>query len=191
VAATNKDIGKAIEDKEFRKDLYYRLNVLEIELPSLRERKEDLRDLVCEKMKYLNGKKLGKGFWDALYNHDWPGNIRELISVLKRAGIIDKDTVSGDDIHEIINMSRRRKIDRDSIEKVGRVWNEMKAGGRFWDVVKAPYLDRELNRGEVKDIIKRGLLETGGKYKGLLALFNLEDGEYKNFMRFLYDNRLK
>ena len=81
--------------------------------------------------------------------------------------------------------------DIDSNGKINTIGDEIKSGRSFWEVVKAPFLDRELNRSEVKEIINRGLLETGGKYKGLLKLFNLEEKEYKNFMRFLYENRLK
>lgn len=191
VAATNKDIGQAIENKEFRQDLYYRLNVLEIELPPLRERKDDIKDLVLEKTRYLNGKRTGKGFWEALCGYDWPGNIRELITVLKRAGVIDKDVIEGIDIQDIINISSGIKIDGSANVTSNRIWDEMASGRSFWEAVKAPYLDRELNRAEVVEIIKKGLMETGGKYKGLLPLFNLEKEEYKNFMRFLYENRLK
>lgn len=191
VAATNKDIIRAIENKEFREDLYYRLNVLEIELPPLRERMEDLKDLVYENLAYLKGKKIGPGFWDALYSYHWPGNIRELISVLKRAGIIDKASIHGKDIRDIIHMHSRLKKDHTAEDKVNGIWNKLKTGKNFWEVVKTPFLDRELNRREVKEIIKRGLLETGGEYKGLLYLFGLKQQEYKNFMRFLYYNRLK
>jgi transcriptional regulator with PAS, ATPase and Fis domain len=191
MAATNKDIGKAIKNKEFREDLYYRLNVLEIELPPLRERKQDLKDLVLENKKHLNGKKIGKGFREALYHHDWPGNIRELITVLKRAGLIDKETIEGRDIQQLINTSCPKKDFHDTSDNLNTIWNEIKSGKSFWEVVKAPFLDREIKRSEVKEIIKWGLQETGGKYKGLLKLFNLEEKEYKNFMRFLYDNRLK
>lgn len=191
VAATNKDLDKAIENKEFREDLYYRINVFEIDLPPLRERKQDIKDLVFENMKHLNKKKIGKGFWEALYHHDWPGNIRELITVLKRAGVIDKETIEGQDIQQIINTSYRKKDYHETTDKINQIWDEIKSGKSFWKVAKVPYLDRELNRCEVKEIIKRGLQETGGKYKGLLKLFNLEEREYKNFMRFLYENRLK
>lgn len=191
VAATNRDIHKAIENREFREDLYYRLNVFELELPPLRVRTEDIKDLVIEKQRLLNGRKIGKGFWDALYRHDWPGNIRELITVLKRLGVVDKDTVDGTDIQTIINMSRRPKKDPAAPGKLDTIWDEMVAGKRFWEAVKAPYLDRELNRDEVKEILERGLRENGGKYKRLMEPFNLEKTDYKNFMRFLYENRLK
>jgi DNA-binding NtrC family response regulator len=191
VAATNKDISKAIENKEFREDLYYRINVFEIDLPPLRERKQDLEDLVFEKEKHLNGKKIGKGFWEALQQHDWPGNIREFITVLKRAGFINKDTIEGRDIRQLINTGSRKKDSQDTNSNMITIRDELKTGKSFWEAVKAPYLDRELNRREVKEILSRGLQETGGKYKGLLKLFNLEEKEYKNFMRFLYYNRLK
>lgn len=191
VAATNKDIAGAIENKEFREDLYYRINVLEIEIPPLRERTADIKDLVLEKKHYLNGKKIGDGFWEALRRHDWPGNIRELITVLKRAGVVDKDVIAGRDIEQIINNGFRKRDSLGESNKIDTLWDAVKAGGSFWEVVKGPYLDRELNREEVKEIIGRGLQETGGTYKGLLELFNLGPKEYKNFMRFLYYNRLK
>jgi transcriptional regulator with PAS, ATPase and Fis domain len=167
VAATNKDLQKAIKTKEFREDLYFRLQVLEIEIPPLRERKQDIKTLVMEMQRFLRGKEIGNDFWEAVYNHDWPGNVRELITVLTRAGILVDSPITGKDI-------------RDSI----------KAGKSFWETVKAPYLNRDLNRDEVKEIIKRGLDQSDGKYKNLLTLFNLEDNEYKKFMKFLNGNRL-
>ena len=63
VAASNKDLIKAIENKEFREDLYYRLNILQISIPSLRERKEDIESLIKENRHYLRGKKPGKDSW--------------------------------------------------------------------------------------------------------------------------------
>jgi len=96
VAATNKDLKEAIRNKDFREDLYYRLNVFRISLPPLRERKQDIKALVIEKKKYLKGKKMGEGFWDALYRYDWPGNVRELISVMKRAGFYHGNTITGE-----------------------------------------------------------------------------------------------
>jgi hypothetical protein len=57
-------------------------------------------------------------------------------------------------------------------------------------VLKKPYLDRELNRCEAKSLIEKALIEAGGKYKNSLKIFNLEDNEYNNFMRFLHANRL-
>jgi transcriptional regulator with PAS, ATPase and Fis domain len=190
IAASNKDLVKAIGNKEFREDLYYRLNVLEIMIPPLRDRKEDIEDFVVEKQTYLKGKKIGQEFMEALYNHEWPGNIRELITVLKRAGICCKSPITGQDIKNIITRNNCEKSFDQTNDKLKQIWNELKAGKTFWEVVKKPYLDRELNRSEAKCLIEKALIEAGGKYKDSLKIFNLEDKEYNNFMRFLHANRL-
>jgi transcriptional regulator with PAS, ATPase and Fis domain len=193
IAATNKDLHKAIERKEFREDLYYRLNVFEIELPPLRERKQDLEALVREKIRYLNGKKTGDGFWEVIYSYDWPGNVRELISVLKRAGFLDKDMITGKEIQGIIDGSSRNrsiKAETDTGEN-SHIWNAFQEGKSFWEAVKKPYLSRDLKRSEVKALIARGLIESGGRYKGLLKVFNLEKKDYHRFMRFLHEQGLK
>ena len=90
VAATNRDLVKLIQEGGFREDLYYRLNVVPIEVPPLRQRRSDLRDLVShiiEKFRERLGKDI-KGVepqaLDALIAYDWPGNIRELENVLER-----------------------------------------------------------------------------------------------------------
>ena len=190
IAASNKDLVKAIENKEFREDLYYRLNVLEITIPPLRDRKEDIPEFVMEKQTYLKGKKIGPGFMEALYNHEWPGNIRELITVLKRAGISCKSPIAGEDIKNMINQNSCKRSYGEANDKLEQIWDKLKAGKTFWEAVKKPYLDRELNRCEAKSIIEKALIEARGKYKGALKIFNLEDNEYNNFMRFLYANRL-
>jgi len=190
VAATNRDLHKAIKKKEFREDLYFRLQVLEIEIPPLRERKEDIKALVMEMQRFLKGKEVGNGFWEAIYNHNWPGNVRELITVLTRAGILLDSPITGKDIQDIINQSRFKGAFDQRINKIEQIWNRIKAGESFWDVVKTPFLDRDLNRDEVKEIIKMGLAESDGIYKHLLKLFNLMGNEYKKFMRFLNGNRL-
>ncbi|MCP4154193.1 MAG: sigma-54-dependent Fis family transcriptional regulator, partial [bacterium] len=79
IAATNRDLHHAIEAKEFREDLYFRLHILELKIPPLRVRKEDLKKLVLEYSRFLKGKEIGTGFWEAIIRHNWPGNVRELI----------------------------------------------------------------------------------------------------------------
>jgi transcriptional regulator with PAS, ATPase and Fis domain len=155
IAASNKDLVKAIENNEFREDLYYRLNVLEIMIPPLRDRKEDIEDFVREKQTYLKGKKIGPGFMEALYNHEWPGNVRELFTVLKRAGICCNSPITGKDIKNMINQNNVEKSFDETNDKLERIWNELKAGKTFWEAVKKPYLDRELNRCEAKTLSKK------------------------------------
>ncbi|MCP4216650.1 MAG: sigma-54-dependent Fis family transcriptional regulator [bacterium] len=191
VAASNKVLSTAIKDKEFREDLYYRLNVFEIELPPLRERKEDIKALVMEKKKHLLGKEIGEGFWEALHRHNWPGNVRELISVLKRAGVHNEDTITGNDVKNIINVggngSCPKSGDSDEVEKI---WMKLRSGESFWDVVKNPFMARDLTRSDVKRIIAEGLEETKGKYKKLVNIFNLQKSDYHRLMRFLHEQEL-
>lgn len=94
IAATNRKVQKALTDGLLREDLYYRLSVVEIELPPLRERMSDLPLLVEEFLKMYNQKnnKDIKGFskecWEVFHNYSWPGNVRELKNVVERAVIL-------------------------------------------------------------------------------------------------------
>jgi len=190
VAATNKDLNLAMEEKEFRQDLYFRLSVLEINIPPLRQRKEDMEALVKDKLNVLKGKCIGEGFWEAIYDYDWPGNVRELITVMTRAGILLNSPITGKGIREIIEKSSYKKVYEEQTHKIERIWEQMENGENFWELVKKPFLDRDLNREEVKEIIRSGLVRASGKYKNLLELFNLRENEYKRFMKFLNGNRL-
>ena len=98
VAATNRDLEKMVADGFFREDLYYRLQVLNVEIPPLRERKEDLNSLVealIAQTADLSGntsrKKLSKEAYKLLMAYDWPGNVRELRNVVNRACILSKE----------------------------------------------------------------------------------------------------
>ncbi|MFD2444862.1 sigma-54 interaction domain-containing protein [Bacillus sp. CGMCC 1.16607] len=91
IAATHRDLEKMVEEGKFRKDLYYRLNVIKIEIPPLRKRKEDIPLIATnllnklEKKFFRKGIKLSEHVIERLQQHSWPGNIRELENVLERA----------------------------------------------------------------------------------------------------------
>lgn len=105
IAATNRNLEEMIEKREFREDLYYRLNVISIFLPPLRKRKEDINLLVEHFIKNIS-KKLNKPIKtidkNCLYyltNYQWPGNIRELENVIERAiNMCDSDIISSKDL---------------------------------------------------------------------------------------------
>lgn len=97
IAATNRNLPQLIATGKFREDLYYRLNVMELTLPPLRERKEDIPQLVNHMLLKYN-RLLGKNVYglsedamSALYNYNWPGNLRELENVIERA-VVTADT---------------------------------------------------------------------------------------------------
>jgi DNA-binding NtrC family response regulator len=91
ISATNTDIPQAIINGSFREDLYYRLNVINLKLPPLNERKEDIFPLVDTLLKDQN--RLSSQSRDLLLAHDWPGNIRELLNTIKRAQLFCNDGI--------------------------------------------------------------------------------------------------
>jgi two-component system nitrogen regulation response regulator NtrX len=106
LAATNKDLGKAVASNTFREDLFFRLNVFPIRCPSLRDRREDI-PLLAEafvigfcKENGLKQKALEKSVHEALMRRPWPGNVRELKNVIERAAILSGDTITIADLPE-------------------------------------------------------------------------------------------
>jgi len=95
VSATNRDLTQAIKDRQFREDLYYRLKVIPLQIPSLRERRDDIPLLVGHFIERFNrelGKQVpmpGTDVLDLLVRYDWPGNVRELKNVIERAMLLD------------------------------------------------------------------------------------------------------
>ncbi len=114
IAATNRDLKKAMQEGNFRQDLYYRLNVIPIEVPPLRERREDIKFLVyhfMEKFNKVYGKNISEISPDAMElfeNYEYPGNIRELENFIERIVVLSKNnTIEVTDLPEPI-----RKITR-------------------------------------------------------------------------------
>ena len=99
IAATNKDIAQMVRTGEFAEDLYYRLNVIPIVIPPLRERREDIAVLaehLVRKHAHRAGKRIDRIDDEALQllmTHDWPGNVRELENAIERAVVLTRDTV--------------------------------------------------------------------------------------------------
>jgi DNA-binding NtrC family response regulator len=108
IAATNKDLLKEVDEKNFRLDLYHRLSVIIIHVPSLNDRRDDIPLLVD---KFLTDictdygiakKAIDKEALDALKQHDWTGNIRELRNVVERLIILSGKTVNAEDVHSYV-----------------------------------------------------------------------------------------
>jgi len=187
LAAANRDLKEAVRRDQFRGDLYFRLQVLEIETPPLRTRKEDIGDLVLENRGLLKGKKIGPGFWEAVYSYDWPGNIRELITVLTRVGIHSAGPVTGEDIQRVVNRDRNRMASVETDGKMARIRDDLDDGKSFWDVVWQPFIQRYLNRSEIKQILKEGYIQNDFSLKKLSVQMHIKDSEFKRFIAALHN----
>jgi len=110
LAATNADLQSAIDDDAFREDLYYRLNVLTIDVPPLRERRDDIPDLAAHFLSASAGDEappeLREDALAVLMSHDWPGNVRELENALERLMVLSEgDTIGAGVMQEVLNAS--------------------------------------------------------------------------------------
>jgi two-component system response regulator HydG len=138
IAATNKDLKKEVENGNFREDLYYRLNVIPINIPPLRVRRNDISLLVEHFLKRLNlrGNKKVKGIsseaMDILMRYNWPGNVRELENIIEHAFILTKEEfISGQslplDIYSIVNKEQKISSFQENEKKfLARVLEEYK-----------------------------------------------------------------
>lgn len=102
IAATNKNLKKLIKNGKFRKDLYYRLNVLPLEIIPLRQRKEDILILFNYMKNNINAKfELDKEVKEVFKNHYWDGNLRELKNYVEYLAYLDKDYIEFNDLLDL------------------------------------------------------------------------------------------
>lgn len=123
VAATNKDLAASVRDGDFREDLYYRLNVFPVEVPPLRQRREDIPIIVWAFVQEFS-EKMGKKIkmipektMEQLQNYPWPGNVRELRNVIERAMILTKGTSLHVDMPKSIDSIHQRSMGLEEFEK--------------------------------------------------------------------------
>ncbi len=185
IAASNRDLAAEVKRGGFRKDLFFRLNVLPLRLPSLRERRDDLPALVRENERLLRGKKLGPGAWKALTGHDWPGNVRELLHVLARAGIVLPGPVIGGEIGQLLQEGLEQgEVSREPA--LDAMQAEIAAGKSFWETIWSAFLGRELNRAQVRLFLKGVFTESEGNLKVMAARMNIRETEYPRFVSMLH-----
>ncbi len=113
IAATNRDLEKAVNEGKFREDLYYRVNVVPIRIPPLRERSEDVPLLIDHFVKRLSveldtsPKTFAPGAVDLLMTHSYPGNVRELQNIVERLLVLsNKDVIEAEDLPESVRLSK-------------------------------------------------------------------------------------
>jgi two-component system response regulator AtoC len=198
IAATNRDLPRMVQDGQFREDLLYRIKVAHLHIPPLRERPNDIVGLV-ERSVGRSG--ISCTFTaealEVLQRYPWPGNVRELQNVIEQVmSLTGGDIVNVDDlppslVHEALgrvmpSRERRRQIADD-------LYDALVSGEYdFWNHVQTLFLNRDLTRHDLREVVRRGLRTTGGSYRALLPLFHIDGTEYKRFLNFLaaHDCRL-
>ena len=185
LAATNRNLLEMIGQGSFREDLYYRLNVIHLHVPPLRERKEDIPLLVDHFLKNLSrpadapAKALAPEAYAALTEYSWPGNVRELENVIERLIVTARnETIGVDELPVEVRTSRgitvrpkrerRRTVSDDLYKRL------VEQGESFWSSVYPLYMQREITRSNMRDLVRKGLEEARGNYKIVTRLFNMD-----------------
>jgi transcriptional regulator with GAF, ATPase, and Fis domain len=190
VAATNRNLADMVASGQFREDLLYRLRVIHVHVPPLRERKEDIRVLVEHlASKASRSVEFSDEALRTLERYRWPGNVRELQNVVEQALWMASGSMvemahlppsvqaSAD---QVLPVKERRKQVSDEL------YQALVAGGySFWEHIHPLFLERDITRHDMRELVRRGLSTTRGNYRSLLRLFGMPASDYKRFLNFL------
>ena len=191
IAATNRDLHTMVQEGTFREDLLYRIKVVHLHVPPLRERKEDIPALVRHAIGRAGSScTVAPEAMEILQQYPWPGNVRELQNVIEQVISFATDAaLTVDDLpHSIITAAigtvtrsreRRRQVADD-------IYDALVSGEYdFWREVQPLFLNRDITRRDLREVIRRGLRASAGSYRTMLSLFHLEGADYKRFLNFL------
>jgi transcriptional regulator with PAS, ATPase and Fis domain len=190
IAATNRNLSDMVAAGQFREDLLYRLRVIHLHVPPLRERPEDVRALMTH---FADRAGRTLTFTDealrTILAYRWPGNVRELLNVVEQLVwlsttgevAIDDLPVSMQSVPALLQPAddRRRQVADELYDAV------VKRGASFWEHVYPMFLARDITRHDLRELVRRGLRESRGRYKSVLALFGMPSRDYRRFMNFL------
>jgi len=197
VAATNRNLRHLIDQGQFREDLYYRLNVIHLGIPPLRDRRSDIPALIdhfldrfAEKRSNPRQVTFAPETMKVLTSYAWPGNVRELENVIERLLVTAPgDTIAVRDLPLELQTPRNLSL-RPKHERRRTVADELykklvEDRESFWTAVYPLYMQREITRGNMRDLVRKGLENARGNYKIVAKLFNMEPQDYKRFLNFL------
>ena len=196
IAATNRNLREMIAQGAFREDLFYRINVIHLPVPPLRDRRDDIPRLIEHFLGHFSQsnayvpRRVSADAISALTHYQWPGNVRELENVIERLVVTgSKETIEVGDLppevraRQSMGVAPKRERRRTVADDLYRRLIEERQS--FWSVVYPLYMQREITRSNVRDLVKKGLEEARGNYKIVARLFNMESREYKRFLNFL------
>jgi transcriptional regulator with PAS, ATPase and Fis domain len=191
IAATNRDLAERVRGGQFREDLFYRLQVIHLHVPALRERRPDIRAIgqrfIAVSRRDLT---LTEEAWKALERYRWPGNVRELQNVIEQLvwrspadGVIDvqhlPDAITAVGAGLLPSRERRRQLADELYQVI------VSGGYSFWEHIHPLFINRDITRHDIRQLVRRGLGVTRGSYRALLQLFGMPPEDYKRFMNFL------
>jgi transcriptional regulator with PAS, ATPase and Fis domain len=196
IAATNRNLLERMTSKDFREDLFYRLNVVHVSIPPLRARREDIPVFLQYFLRTyaerhgVPAPELAPDALARLVAYDWPGNVRELKNAVERLIVrTHSDIITVNDLRTEIQRCGDPAPEPAAV--AGRsvsddLFTRMTTGrDSFWHIVYPLFMSRDLTRDDLRAILRRGLERTSGNYKMLVELFNMEPGDYKRLLNFL------
>ena len=204
ITATNRSLLDRVAANEFREDLFYRLNVIHINVPPLRERPDDVPLLLDYYLRQFAATHrvdlpiLSEGALARLIAYRWPGNVRELKNITERivvrgTGGIIVDAELPRELWQHATSTSSTAVTAPAVCRVDVLFDRLTRGGEsFWTAVHEPFMARDLTRDDLRAIVRRGLELTRGSYKSLVQLFNMPQEDYPRFLNFLrkYDSHL-
>ena len=197
ISATNRPLNQLVMTNQFRYDLFSRLARFQLDVPPLRDRADDWLLLVDHSlnrlgMKYGVRKQMSAAALRLLETYPWPGNVRQLISVVTTGyAMADGDTIEREDFATVLDRDATAPIAPSPHSPDALYHRLVRRGESFWEIVYEQFMDRNLNRPQVKELIRKGLEQADHNYRNVLQLFGMPASDYQRFMDFLRHHDLK
>jgi transcriptional regulator with PAS, ATPase and Fis domain len=195
IAATNRNLAKRVASGHFRLDLFYRLNVIELTIAPLRDRRDDIALLLhffldaYARQYRVRAPIVGADALAALQQYSWPGNVRQLKNLAERLVVRGVPTLTAADLSpEIGGASTDVPVAQPPVRSLSgdQLLDRMRlTGDSFWTVIYAPFMSRDLTRDDVRLLTARALELTRGNFGALMELFNMPPDDGRRFLNFL------
>ena len=197
ISATNRPLNQLVMTSQFRYDLFSRLARFHLAVPPLRERGDDWMLLIEHSLARLNlkygvEKRMSPASMRMLETYNWPGNVRQLISVVTTGyAMADGDSIEPNDFASIIDRDATASSEPSPDSPDALFHRLVRRKEAFWAIVYEAFMERHLNRTQVKSLIRKGLDEADHNYRNVLQLFGMPASDYQRFMDFLRHHDLK